>query len=135
MEVCIESKDEKAKNVTGTVIEVVLKKDGDLFKESMLLFTNQVNLSEAEIKEVYHNYLSRFEIEQVFKFMKNTLNLEGFAIQDFNSIKKLIAITFFAAAYMYLNKKEKLENLVFTIRLKQICYLGYGKVKLGLKFI
>ncbi|MGL4759553.1 MAG: hypothetical protein ACRCXZ_09545 [Patescibacteria group bacterium] len=135
MEVLLESKEETSKNVTGTVIEVVLKKDGDIFKESMLFFTNQTNLSVAEIKEVYHNYLRIFGIEQVFKFMKDTLNLKGFAIQDFESIKKLIAITFFAAAYMYLNKTETIDDPVLINRIKQICYLGYGKGVIGLKFL
>lgn len=120
----IDSKVGDRRNVNGTVIEVVLKKNGDIFKESILLFTNKVNLTRGEIKEVYYNYLQRFGIEQVFKFLKDTLNLEGFRIQDFESIKKIIAMTFFAGAYMYMNKTHGLENPVLKEKIEQICLLG-----------
>jgi Transposase DDE domain len=133
LEVTIENK--LGKNVTGTVIEVTLKKDGNLFKESMLLFTNRTNLTEGEIKDTYYKYLQRFGIEQVFKFLKTTLNLEKFQTQDFESIKKLIAITFFTGAYMYCNKQQALDNPVFKKQITQICYLGCGKGLIGLKYL
>ena len=133
LEVILENKE--GKNVTGTVIEVVLKKNGNLFSESMLLFTNRTNLTKGEIKQTYYNYLHRYGIEQVFKFLKETLNLESFQTQDFESIKKLIALTFFAGAYLYLNKQESLDNPILKKQISHICLLGRGKGLTGRKYL
>jgi hypothetical protein len=71
----------------------------------------------------------------VFKFLKDTRNLEGFRIQDFESIKKIIAMTFFAGAYMYMNKTHSLENPILKEKIEQICLLGRGKGNIGLKYL
>jgi Transposase DDE domain len=136
-EILIADKHEINKNISGTVIEVLLKKNKtqQIYKESMLLFTNQTNLTEGEIREVFYNYLKRFGIEQVFKFLKSTLNLEGFRIHELESIKKIVALTFFAAAYMYLDKKETLENPVFKKELQKLCLLGNSKGEISLVYL
>ena len=134
-EVLIESRDEEdIKNISGTVIEVKMKQGtspNDIYKESMLLFINKTNLTEEEVKDTYFRYLQRFGIETVYKYMKNTLHLEKFQSRDFESIKKLIAITFFSAAYFYLTKRQVLENPVLEKRIFQICQLGRGKGETG----
>jgi hypothetical protein len=134
LEVMIDKKVRSGGRIAATVIEVILKKDGDLFKESMLLFTNRTNLTEGEIKDTYYKYLQRYGIEQVFKFLKETLKLERFQTQEFESIKKLIALTFFAGAYMYCNKQEILDNPVFKKQISRICLLACGKGIIGLKY-
>jgi Transposase DDE domain len=141
--VSIDDSTKESGSINGTAIEVTLKsgdarlnkKGGNLFKESMMLFTNKINLTEKEVIDCYFKYLQRFGIEQVYRFMKSTLNLEKFQIRDFESIKKLIAITFFTAAYFYLNKIEALEDPVLIGQIQSICSLGRGKGKIGLKYL
>jgi hypothetical protein len=65
------------------------------------------------------------------KFMKTTLNLEKFQARDFENIKKIIALTFFAAAWFYFTKKEVLENPVHEKIIYHPCQLGRGKKQIG----
>lgn len=101
----------------------------------MLIFTNSINLTEDKVKDTYFKYLQRYGIEQVYRFMKSNLNLEKFQIRDLESIKKLISVTFFTAAYFYLNKLEALEDPVLLEQIQSICKLGRGKGKIGLKYL
>jgi hypothetical protein len=121
-------------NISGTVIEVKMRSGTNpknIYADSLLLFTNKVNLSEDDIKDVFFRYLQRFGIEQVYRFMKTTLNLEKFQARDFENIKKIIALTFFAAAWFYFTKKEVLENPVLEKRIYHLCQLGRGKKQIG----
>jgi hypothetical protein len=120
-----------------TVIEVTLYdcKNKEIFKTPMRLLTNKLNLTPNEVQDIYFKYLQRHGIEQVFKFLKSTLNLEKFQIKSLNSIKKLVALTFLTAAYFYFNNRAMLDNPVVLNQVKMVCKLGNGKDKIGLKYL
>jgi hypothetical protein len=120
-----------------TVIEVTLYdcKNKEIFKTPMRLLTNKLNLTPDEVQDIYFKYLQRHGIEQVFKFLKSTLNLEKFQIKSLNSIKKLVALTFLTAAYFYFNNRAMLDNPVVLNQVKMVCKLGNGKDKIGLKYL
>jgi Transposase DDE domain len=112
-----------------TVIKTTLVHRGSkkpLFQKPLYLLTNQLFLDSNAVYEIYLNYFLRWKIETVFKFMKQTLGLEDFAVQDFKSISNLIALTFLVGAYYYkLGKGDLTEE--FLIKLSD---LGGGKGKL-----
>jgi hypothetical protein len=124
-------------NIPCTAIQVLLRdsKNKLIYVNPMYLVTNQVGLTKQEVIDTYFHYLQRHGIEQVFKFMKTTLNLEKFQIKKLKLIKKLISITFLASAYFYMNKRGILEDPVLLEEIKQICELGKGKGKIGLKYL
>jgi hypothetical protein len=94
-----------------------------IFKEPMFLITNhQVN--DADMAQfIYQVYLQRSKIEGVFKFLKDVLGWETFKVQDFESIKNLIALCFFVGAYFY----EIQDELTKDDNIQWICELGGGK--------
>jgi hypothetical protein len=124
-------------NIPCTAIQVQLRdsKNKLIYVNPMYLVTNQVGLTKQEVIDTYFHYLQRHGIEQVFKFMKTTLNLEKFQIKKLKLIKKLISITFLASAYFYMNRRGILEDPVLLEEIKQICELGKGKGKIGLKYL
>jgi len=95
----------------------------NIFKEPMLLITNISIRNENNAQYVYHQYLKRPKIESVFKFIKEVLGWEEFRIQDFESIKNLIALAFFVGGYFYENQDELTKNET----VKWIALLGGGK--------
>lgn len=67
----------------------------------------------------------RSKIESVFKFLKNVLGWEEFQVQDFESIKNIVALCFFIGGYFYEVESELIENTTF----QSICNLGGGQNK------
>jgi len=61
----------------------------------MLLISNYIIKDKEFEQYVYELYMQRTRIEGTFKFLKEVLGWETFRIQDFESIKSLIALTFF----------------------------------------
>ncbi len=94
-----------------------------IFKEPMFIITNyQVN--DAQMAQfVYQLYLQRSKIEGVFKFLKDVLGWETFRVQDFESIKNIIALCFFVGAYFY----DIQDELTKDDNIQWICELGGGK--------
>lgn len=88
---------------TYHVVRVTLfKRDGTrIFKQSMLLLTNHPAARGQEALSIYHIYLMRAKIEEVFKFVKNAVGWEEFQVRDWESIKNLIATAFFIGGCFY----------------------------------
>jgi hypothetical protein len=65
-------------------------------------------------------------MESVFKFLKEVLSWEAFQVSDWESIKNLIAISFFVGGYFYEIDSELTKNTTIIMS----CDLGGGKGKI-----
>jgi hypothetical protein len=121
------------KNKTYSIVRVrFYDNEGKLiFKEPMLIITNY-EVKDAQMAQfIYQSYLQRSKIEGVFKFLKNVLGWETFRVQDFESIKNIIALCFFIGAYFY----EIQDNLTEDENVQWICELGGSKGKVTRFFL
>ena len=89
----------------------------------MLIVTNYRVNDALMAQFVYEMYLQRSKIEGVFKFLKGVLGWETFKVQDFESIKNIIALCFFVGSYFY----EIQDELTKDDNVQWICELGGGK--------
>jgi len=94
-----------------------------IFKEPMMLITNYMVTDYEMALFTYQLYLQRPRIEGVFKFLKEVLGWETFRIQDYESIKNLIALTYYIGGYFY----EIEDELIKDETVIWICKLGNGK--------
>ncbi|MDZ7935256.1 MAG: transposase [Emticicia sp.] len=101
-----------------------------IFKDSMLLITNELCDNFETCFELYQAYLRRSKIENVFKFLKNNLGWETFRVRDFIVIQNLISLCFFVAGYFYEHQKE----IVNDEKAKFICSLAKSKGKVSKHF-
>jgi predicted RNA binding protein with dsRBD fold (UPF0201 family) len=117
---------------TYHVVRVTLwKRDGaPIFKQPMLLLTNQAISSGQEALAIYRIYLMRSKIEEVFKFVKNALGWEEFQVRDWQSIKNLIATAFFIGGYFYQLQPQLSQHPA----IQWLCQLGNGKGKVTRHF-
>ena len=115
------------------VVRVTLyQKNGQrLFKEPMLLVTNLEIPSFLMAFLVFEIYLHRWKIESVFRFLKQTLGWEEFLIQDWESIRNLIALAFFIGGYFYQLKDQLTEDKTLV----WLAELGGGKGKVTRGYI
>jgi Transposase DDE domain len=121
------------KNKTYNIIRVrFYDNQGKLiFKDPMLIITNY-EVNDAQMAQyVYQLYLQRSKIEGVFKFLKDVLGWETFRVQDFESIKNIIALCFFIGAYFY----EIQDDLTKDENIQWICQLGGSKGKVTRFFL
>jgi len=111
----------------STVRVTMFKRDGTkIYKDPMLLITTLDVKNEVSAKEIYHIYLLRSKIEDVFKFLKDVLGWEEFQVRDWESIKNIIAICFFIGGYFYEIKSELTNNETIIM----ICDLAKSKGKI-----
>jgi hypothetical protein len=101
-----------------------------IFKDDMLLLTNKIVKDLNMAIYIYHIYMQRPKIENVFKFIKNELGWEKFQVRDYESIKNIIVLAFFIGAYFYEIEDELIDNK-YAI---WIAELGGGKGKVSLHF-
>lgn len=94
-----------------------------IFKEPLFMITNYEVKEELMAQFIYELYLQRSKIEGVFKFLKDVLGWETFKVQDFESIKNIIALGFFVGAYFY----DIGDELTKDHNIQWICELGGGK--------
>ena len=123
----------RLKNKTYTIVRVrFYDNQGKLiFKDPMLIITNY-EVKDAQMAQfVYQLYLQRSKIEGVFKFLKDVLGWETFRVQDFESIKNIIALCFFIGAYFY----EIQDDLTKDENIQWICQLGGSKGKITRFFL
>ena len=108
-----------------SVVRITLftRKGKEIFPQPMLLITNYAITNSQQALGVYRIYLQRAKIEGVFKFVKNTLGWEDFQVRDWESIKNIIALTFFIAGYFY----EIEPALADNPGMAWLCALGGGK--------
>jgi hypothetical protein len=120
------------KNKTYSVVKVqVFDRDKRaIFKDQMLLITNELVDSFESAFEIYQAYLRRSKIENVFKFLKDQLGWEEFRVRDFMVIQNIITLCFFVAGYFYENQHEMVKDpQVITI-----CQLANSKGKVTKHF-
>lgn len=96
-----------------------------IFKDAMLLITNELIDSFDSAFEIYKAYLRRSKIENVFKFLKSQLGWEEFRVRDFIVIQNIISLCFFVAGFFYENQQE----IVNDPQAKTICQLAKSKGK------
>jgi hypothetical protein len=111
-----------------SVVRITLlnRKGKEIFLKPMLLITNLPVKKAKDAVETYLIYLKRAKIEGVFKFVKNALGWEEFQVQDWESIKNIIALAFFIGGYFYEIEPELANNPVIL----WLCQLGGGKGKI-----
>jgi Transposase DDE domain len=117
---------------TYTVVRITLSKQGEpIFDQPMLLITNKTIKNDTQAIQIYYNYILRFKIEVVFRFLKQNLGWEDFQVRDFNSIKNLLAIAFFLVGYF-----PELEDELRKHHLAaELCSLAKSKGKITIHFL
>jgi hypothetical protein len=118
----------KLEGKSYSVVRIALlnRKGKGIFLQPMLLITNLPVKKAKDAVETYLIYLKRAKIEGVFKFVKNALGWEEFQVQDWESIKNIIALAFFIGGYFYEIEPELANNPVIS----WLCQLGGGKGKI-----
>jgi hypothetical protein len=102
-----------------------------LFKDPMLLITNELVSDSAQAFAVYRAYLRRSRIESVFKFLKGHLGWETFRVRDYLVIQNVAALCYWAGGYFYENRPDLSEDRV----VKWLCALAKSKGKVSLHFL
>ena len=116
----------EGKDYSVVRITLTTRKGKEIFLQPMLLITNLPVIKAKDAVETYLIYLKRAKIEGVFKFVKNALGWEEFQVQDWESIKNIIALAFFIGGYFYEIEPELANNPVIL----WLCQLGGGKGKI-----
>jgi hypothetical protein len=116
-----------------SVIRITLKdeKGKPLFGQPMMLITNRLIECPNDARQVYQAYLLRFKIEVVFRFLKSNLGWETFQVRDFESIKNLIAFTFFLVGYFKELDKHIQNHEIYHL----IAQIGGGKGIVSVLFL
>jgi hypothetical protein len=118
--------------ITYSVVKVQVfdREKKAIFKDQMLLITNELVDSFESAFEIYQAYLRRSKIENVFKFLKDQLGWEEFRVRDFMVIQNIITLCFFVAGYFYENQHE----IVKDPQVITICQLANSKGKVTKHF-
>jgi len=104
-------------------VNIYARNGKSIFKKPMLLITNKNAGSKESALCAYVAYLKRGKIEYVFKFIKETLGWEEIRLKDFQSIKNMLSICYFVAAYFF----ELSDELVNDDLVIMLADLGGGK--------
>lgn len=115
----------KDKTYSVVKVQVFDREKKAIFKDVMLLITNELIDSFDTAFEIYKAYLRRSKIENVFKFLKDQLGWEEFRVRDFVVIQNIISLCFFVAGYFYENQQEIAKDPQIII----ICQLAKSKGK------
>lgn len=111
-------------------IEVFDRKGKNIFKDPMLLITNELSSNLSEAFAIYQAYLRRSKIESVFRFLKDNLGWEDFRVRDFLVIQNVLSLCFFVAGYFY----EHQHMLVNDPQVALICKMANSKGKITKHF-
>lgn len=108
-----------------TVVWVTLtdRQGNPIYKHPLLLISNIAVYTAEQARGIYGIYLMRAKIEAVFKFLKDVLGWEEFQVQDYESIKNIIALAYFVGGYFY----EIGSDLTHNPTVELIAQLGGGK--------
>lgn len=60
--------------------------------EPVILITNKKISNKDDLKEIVLNYITRWKIEELFRFKKVEYNLENFRVKSLTSINNLMFI-------------------------------------------
>lgn len=111
-------------------IKVFDREGKSIFKEPMLLITNELVKDFDHAFAIYESYLRRSKIETVFKFLKENMGWQTFRIHDFLAIQNVLSLCFFVAGYFY----EHQTQIVNDSQAKFICSLANSKGKITKHF-
>ena len=120
----------KGKTYSVVKVQVFDREKKAIFKDQMLLITNELVDSFDSAFEIYKAYLRRSKIENVFKFLKDQLGWEEFRVRDFMVIQNIITLCFFIAGYFYENQHEIIKDPQAIT----ICQLANSKDKVTKHF-
>jgi hypothetical protein len=92
-------------NNAYTVLRVQLddREGKAIFKDPILLITNELVDNFNQAFGIYQAYLRRSKIETVFKFLKDSLGWETFRVRDFMATQNILSLCFYVAGYFYEN--------------------------------
>jgi Transposase DDE domain len=93
-----------------------------------VLLTNLPVSSFEQAQHVIALYVLRWSIEEVFAWMKTTLDWEAVQVLDFQAVRTLVAYAFVAATFVF-ELMEGVEPRVITF----LAYLGGWMPRVGLK--
>lgn len=120
----------KDKTYSVVRVQVFDREKKSIFKEPMLLITNELVDNLEAAFEIYRAYLRRSKIETVFKFLKDQLGWQEFRVRDFVVIQNIISLCFFVAGYFYENQHQIIKDPQVII----ICQLANSKGKVSQYF-
>lgn len=110
-------------NVVG--LEFLGGKQGDL---GWVLLTNLPVESLEQAQHVIALYVLRWSIEEVFAWMKTTLDWEAVQVLDFEAVRTLVAYAFIAAVFVF----ELMEGVEPRV-IRFLAYLGGWVPRVGVK--
>lgn len=118
---------------TYSVLRITLKDEQGkpLFLQPMMLLTNRLILCADDAKQIYQAYLLRFKIEVVFRFLKHNLGWETFQVRDFQTIKNILAFTFFLVGYFKELEKDIQNHEIYHL----IAQIGGAKGSISVHFV
>lgn len=118
---------------TYCVLRITLKDEQGkpLFLQPMMLITNRLILCADDAKQIYQAYLLRFKIEVVFRFLKYNLGWETFQVRDFQTIKNILAFTFFLVGYFKELEKDIQNHEIYHL----IAQIGGAKGSISVHFL
>lgn len=123
---------ELAGQVYTVVRSLVFKRAGErIFKEPMVLITNESVGDWGAAFRIYQAYLRRSRIEGVFKFLKEHLGWERFRVREFMVIQNVLALCYWAGGYFYEQQSELSQDGVVV----WLCALAKSKGKVTLHFL
>ena len=96
----------------------VVKAHLSCFTHPMILVTDLFVDSPQNAFEIYQIYITRWTVEDYFKFIKECLGSESFQVRNWNSIQVLCAVVALAGGYIYslgVNQKNRLIRLIADI--------------------
>lgn len=114
------------------VRSLVFKRSGErIFKEPMVLISNEWVGEQRQAFRLYQAYLRRSRIEGVFKFLKDHLSWETVRVRDFLAIQNVLALCYWAGGYFYEQQAELSQDAVVI----WLCKLANSKGKVTLHFL
>lgn len=85
----------------GIRVSIVALESRDKDIREMILITNLEVGDEEEAVEIVKKYLKRWEVEDFFKFIKESLKLEAIRVLELEKIKACLGWVMVAAGYIY----------------------------------
>lgn len=101
----------------GLNLQVIVKKDGD----EKFIFLVHPNLEIQSLNQAQQLYLKRWEIDNLFKELKQNYGLEKFRVRKFEAIKKVLSLTFLAYQVVqvvnlrYQKLIKKISSIIFQV--------------------
>ena len=99
-----------------------------LGKQPMMLLTNKVVDNKSSAIKILRTYMSRWRIEEYFKFKKQQFSFEDFRVRSLQSIKNLNLILTIAIGFIGI-QAEKFNKNILSIKIIERAKVINKKVK------